>query len=209
MTTRLWRAALIAAALAIAGCADSTDQADVVSTPATTAPLLNSERIEQTFGSYDIEVLQQTASERVSDLYSGMGDDRTTRTFAVVTYPATIDDAVATEHAAIVDGGSIGATFRDAGWTIDKIDRYIGSLPAADVPPAAFDRMNIEPTDLAMHVYRFDVSRDGETIEYATIVELHHPEYLTSAQLIEVFGDSPTDAPEPALLSTINEAAAT
>ncbi|MEO1059629.1 MAG: hypothetical protein AAFY28_22220 [Actinomycetota bacterium] len=207
MTTRLWRAALIAATLAIAGCADSADEADVVSTPATTAPLLNSERIEQTFGSYDIEVLQQTASERVSDLYSGMGADRTTRTFAVVTYPSTIDDAVATEHETIVDGGSIGATFRDAGWTIDKIDRYIGSLPAAEVPPAAFDLMNIEPRELAMHVYRFDVSRDGETIEYATIVELHHPEYLTTEQLVEIFGESPTDAPEPTLLDRIDEVA--
>ncbi|MEM9516714.1 MAG: hypothetical protein AAGA42_17835 [Actinomycetota bacterium] len=208
MTTRRWQAALIAAALAIAGCADSADDAGVVSTPATTAPLLNSERIEQTFGSYGIEVLQQTASERVSDLYSGMGAERTTRTFAVVTYPSTIADAVAVEHETIVDGGSIGATFRDAGWTIDKIDEYIGSLPAADVPPTAFDLMNIEPDELALHVYRFDVSRDGETIEYATIAELHHPEYLTTEQLVEIFGESPTDAPALTLLSAINEAAA-
>lgn len=198
---------MIAAALTIAACGDTSDSASNTSAPVVTAPLLNSERIEQTFGSYGIEVLSQTDAERVSDLYSGMGDDRTTRTFAVVAYPSTIDDAVAEEHATIVDGGSIGSTFRDAGWTIDKIDTYVGEVPAGEIPARAFELMQVEPDDLAMHVYRFDVSRDGPPIEYATIVELHHPEYLTATQLVDIFGPSPTDAPDPALIAQIARAA--
>ncbi|MEM1335375.1 MAG: hypothetical protein AAGG08_18150 [Actinomycetota bacterium] len=212
MTRSVLRAALTAATLAIAaptiaGCSDASGGGSATSTPATSAPLLNSERIELTFGSYGIEVLNQSDSERISDLYSGMGDDRTTRTFAVVAYPSTIDDALADEHATIVGGGSIGSTFRDAGWTIDKIDTYVGELPAADVPARAFELMRIEPDDLAMHVYRFDVSRDGDPIEYATIVELHHPDYLTAGQLVDIFGESPSDAPDVALIADIARAA--
>ena len=46
--------------------------------------LLNSERIAATFGSYGVEVLEQNGAVRVSNLFSGEGEERVTRTFAVV-----------------------------------------------------------------------------------------------------------------------------
>ena len=79
----------------------------------------------------------------------------------------------------------------------------LGEVPAADVPTRPFGLMQIEPDDLMMHVYRFDVSRDDQQDEYATIVELHHPEHLTAPQLVDIFGDSPSDALGPALVAGI------
>ena len=35
-------------------------------------------------------------------------------------------------------------------------------------------------TPLAEHVYVLDVVKDGRAIEYATLVEIHHPDYLTT-----------------------------
>ena len=77
--------------------------------------LLNSERIEQEFGSYDLEVLSSTPALRVSKLFSTQDGQEICRTFAVVAYPGEINDSIAAEHAAILDGGSIGATFTAAG----------------------------------------------------------------------------------------------
>src|ERR1044072_7114553 len=78
--------------------------------------LLNSERIEAKFGSYGIEVLEQNALRRVSNLYSGSGGEKPCRSSAVVPSPPQIDEAVATEHAAVLAGGSLGAVFVAAGW---------------------------------------------------------------------------------------------
>ena len=199
----------IALAAVLTACGDDGDQSGSVSVDVTasTAPLLNSERIEQRFGSYGIEVIAQDEATRVSDLYSGEGAERVTRTFAVVSYPTSIDDAFADEHEAIVAGGSIGSTFRDAGWTIDKRDVYVGSVDGADVPVLAFDSMGIEQQDLALHLYRFDVVRDGETFEYATIAEFHHPDYLTVGEVTSIFGEGEVEQLDPEELARLASAA--
>ena len=46
--------------------------------------LLNSERIEQRFGSYGITVLEQSDLTRVSNLYTLEEERETCRTFAIV-----------------------------------------------------------------------------------------------------------------------------
>ena len=61
--------------------------------------LLNSERIAAAFGSYGVEVLEQDEQVRVSNLFSGAGQDKTCRTFAIVRYPLRLDGAVSAEHA--------------------------------------------------------------------------------------------------------------
>src|SRR5262245_20843411 len=68
--------------------------------------LLNSERIEQKFGSYGIEVLRSDTRARAADLFStatsGGGEQRTCRTFAVTRYPDEIAPAFAAEHREIL-----------------------------------------------------------------------------------------------------------
>lgn len=45
------------------------------------------------------------------------------------------------------------------------------------------------PATLATHVYVFQVRKDGHTYNYATIVEIHHPEYLTATDLEDIYGE--------------------
>jgi len=163
--------------------------------------LLNSERIEQVFGSYGIEVLSSTPTLRVSKLYSMQDGREICRTFAVVVYPREIDGAIAAEHSAILAGGSIGATFAAAGWRVSKVHQYFGELPSTARVEALMG--NIEPSPLAVHVYALGVSKGAEEIQYANIVEVHHPDYLDLADLVELYGpvSVPADGSVPALLA--------
>lgn len=151
--------------------------------------LLNSERIEQAFGSYGIEVLSSTPELRVSNLYSTQGGRRVCRTFAVVVYPHGVDEGLLAEHAAILDGGSIGATFAASGWRVRKDHRYFGEI--ASTPKLESLMGGIEPTRLAVHVYGLSVAKDDADTEYASIVEVHHPDYLGLAELRAIYGDDP------------------
>lgn len=150
--------------------------------------LLNSERIAQTFGSYGVEVLETSPTVRVTNLFSTAGAVRTCRTFAVVLYPTAVDSAVAAEHAAIVAGGSIGAVFASNGWSVRKTHlRY--STRAASPRLAAL--MDIAAgTELAEHAYVLDVVRDGRAIEYAALLEVHHPAYLEAPDLAPIYGSA-------------------
>jgi hypothetical protein len=171
----------------------------VVQTPGAGQPpareVLNSERITAAFGNYGIEVLEQADGRRVSNLYSVSGDEKTCRTFAVVRYPRMIDPQVRAEHAAIVGGGSIGTVFVAAGWEVRKTHLRYGETWAA---PRLASLMRVaEGTPLATHIYALDVAKGGRTIEYATLVEVHHPDYLTSEDLPAIYGpayESPRSA---------------
>jgi hypothetical protein len=166
----------------------------VIATAAQAQPpareLLNSERIAAKFGSYGIEVLEQSSDLRVSNLYSGDSGAKTCRTFAIVRYPPRIDAALRAEHAAILAGGSIGAVFAAQGWQVRKTHLRYGER---DASPTLATLMGVTVgTPLAEHVYVLDVARDGRVIEYAALVEIHHPAYLRVADLAGVYG--PADA---------------
>ena len=148
--------------------------------------ILNSERIAATFGSYGIEVLEQTDGTRVSNLFSGPGDEKTCRTFAVVRYPPRIDAAVTAEHEAIVAGGSIGAVFVAAGWEVRKAHLAYSEIHATQ-RLASLMRI-AEFKTLAVHIYALDVAKGGQTVEYATLVEIHHPDYLSREDLPAIYG---------------------
>lgn len=148
--------------------------------------LLNSERIAAAFGSYGVQVLEQDETVRVSNLYSRTGQETTCRTFAIVRYASRIDPVLRTEHAAIVAGGSIGAVFAAQGWEVRKTHLHYGER-AASMKLAAL--MNVEVgTTLAEHAYVLDVVKNGRTIEYAALVEIHHPDYLDVAELARIYG---------------------
>jgi hypothetical protein len=175
----IWLTHLLIAVVAALGQALATAQA-----PA--RELLNSERIAAKFGSYGIEVLAQDVDFRVSNLYSEAYGARQCRTYAVVKYPPIIDDAIATEHQAIMAGGSIGAVFAERGWRVRKTHLYYGEL---DASPRLVELMGIAPmTRLATHVYTLDVMRDDRVVEYATLIEIHHPEYLKVTDLESIYG---------------------
>ena len=167
------------AVLAAALCACSAQQ-----------ELLNSDRIEQRFGSYGIEVLQQDDRVRRSSLYSVDDGVRTCRTYAVVEYHAPLATELASAHAAIVAGDSIGATLRMAGWEISKETLYVGHVQLPDASHGVARLMRLDGgATLGLHAYRLRLDKDQMTVWYATIIEAHHPDYMSEADLIRLFAD--------------------
>lgn len=150
------------------------------------AQILNSERIAQTFGSYGIEVLYSDAKIRLSNLYSVHDGRRITRTLAIVRYPEEINEAFAKEHAAILEGGSIGATFQAAGWQVMKdYHQYFRSF----LSPRLADLMDVAPgTPMASHAYQLEIAKGDEHYDYALIVEIYHPDYLSESDLVDIYG---------------------
>jgi len=178
--SRITTAALIALALLLSGCSEL---------------LLNSERINQQFGSYGVDVLQSSASRRMSNLYSMDGEQRICRTLALVTFTDPDNAAIAAEHWEITAGGSIGAVFRSEGWTIEKEHQYVGSIHLEPNATLITELMDIQlPAKLAMHVYEFSLQKPGAQIEYATIIEIHHPDYLSAAQLASIYRATPSQS---------------
>ena len=154
------------------------------------ATTLNSERIARKFGSYGIEVIEKKDNIRVSNLYSQEAVGTVCRTFAVVRLTERPDSAIAEAHAIIAAGGSIGAVFKERGWTIAKRHRYLGEIAIIEGRSARITRlMRIQPPAvLAVHVYDLTVRRNGVSFDYATIAELHHPDYLSHSDLVSLFG---------------------
>ncbi len=167
-------------------------------------PLLNSERIELIFGSYGIDVLESNSSIRVSSLYSQRDHQKKTRTFSVVQYPAVIDPLFSAEHDAILAGQSIGLVFKQNGWTIDKRNQYFGLLDANDNYSRAYALFgNIAHAKLAIHIYGFYIQKDDAEFLYATIAEVHHPDYLSLKDLQEIYQqgfDQHTTKTDPVLI---------
>jgi hypothetical protein len=156
---------------------------------------LNSERIEQTFGSYGIDVVYSEASLRISNLFSLHDGVRVTRTLALVGLPATVPAVFAEPHQLVLAGESIGATFQAAGWDVIKTQHAYFS---ADAPAAVAAGMQLPAgTPLAAHAYRLELAQDGRRYQYALIIELHHPDYLQQPDLREIYGDEvATGVPE-------------
>lgn len=154
---------------------------------------LNSERIEAEFGSYGIDVISYEDGLRRASLYSQQDGCKITRTYAIVHFDHVPPDLRTNEHARILAGGSIGATFKAAGWVVTKQTLYIGSLDLRDDVHGLFARMQLrERPELAMHVYRLNVKKGMQSVDYATIVELHHPAYMTEERLLSIFGAGTT-----------------
>jgi hypothetical protein len=162
--------------------------------------LLNSERIEQRFGSYGIDVLESGRAIRVSNLYSLTGQQKICRTFAVVRYPDRIDPSFAVEHGTILDGGSIGAVFAARGWTVRKSHRHYGNVAASAKLQSLMG--GLQSAELALHLYVLEVAKDGVAFDYAVIAEVHHPDYLVLQDLYDIYGDELDDT-DPDLVDSM------
>lgn len=171
-------------------CPEKTGQGNTPGMGNGTVGLGNSERIRLKFGSYGIEVVESGQRIRVSNLYSIHDGVRTNRTFAVVAYPEVIEPEFSGEHEAIIGGQSIGNVFKNNGWHVDKRHQFFSNinLPASDsVAEAVFgDIGEIQPV---IHVYSLFVKKHGAEFLYATIAEVHHPEYLGLDDLRTIYGD--------------------
>ena len=162
--------------------------AAVLSACATESVILNSERIEQRFGSYGIDVLASEAGLRRSSLFSYDGHNKTCRTYAVVQFAADADARCNDAHSRVLAGNSIGETFKEDGWNIRKNTLHIGTVRLPDSSTEVGQLMRLRGAhDLAVHIYQLVLVRDVNEIEYATILEAHHPEYLTEQDLHDIF----------------------
>lgn len=162
--------------------------AAMLSACATESVLLNSERIEKRFGSYGIEVLASEAGLRRSGLLSYDGDTATCRTYAVASFAEDLDGRYDEAHSRVLAGNSIGATFKEDGWDMRKHTLYIGTVRLPDSATEIGRLMRLTGAhDLALHVYRLVIVQDDTEVEYATIMEAHHPEYLVEQDLLETF----------------------
>lgn len=147
------------------------------------APLLNSERIAARYGSYAITVLYQDDSERVSSLESRHADGNIARTLAVVQFAETLPAELRPLHARVLAGESIGATFKAAGWSIDKPLLCLDEIQLPDSEAARRMRIGL-PATVALHAYRFVLTRHPQPpVPYAVIAEVHHPDYLALGDL--------------------------
>lgn len=154
---------------------------------------MNSERIKQEFGSFGIDVLECSSERRVSSLYSVAGGRKICRTHAVVEFNSAVLPALQAEHLRVLAGESIGAVFKSRGWTINKRHTRLGSITLTAREGAIAGSMQVEPPlDVALHSYIFEVRRDASALEYATITELHHPHYLTEADVQAIYGETET-----------------
>lgn len=168
-------------------------------------PNLNSDRIKLKYGSYQVRVLYQDEQWRVSSLESRHEYGSVTRTLALVQYEPVEHPEIAAVDQRIRDGGSIGREFRLAGWKIAKPAIFVGEVKVPLATSTVARLMNITlPQELAAHAYRFEVSRDGERHTYATIIELHHPDFMSKTALRRYYtpprnNDSAGDAIEIAV----------
>lgn len=168
---------------------------------------LNSERIERKFGSFGIAVLSDEGGVRRTNLFSLENGRRTCRTYAIVRFDNVPEELIGEQHTQILSGLSIGATFKQSGWDILKQTRYLGdfNLSGSHSPIPGLMKLQSDPT-VAMHVYRLALKKGEQIVEYATIIELHHPDYLNHESLSELYRVDESDrldTNELSILSTL------
>jgi len=162
--------------------------AAALSACATESLLLNSERIEQRFGSYGIDVLASEAGLRRSSLYSIENGEHVCRTYAVVRFTDNPDSSYGRLHARVLAGNSLGEVFKSNGWSIHKQTLHIGSfaLPTVDTEIGRLMGLGAGRT-VALHIYQLLLARDEQVFEYASIIEAHHPDYLSQFDLLDIY----------------------
>ena len=153
-------------------------------------PTLNSDAIKATFGSYGVEVISQSESTRVANLYSLSGDAKICRTLAVTEFVLPMDPALTEVHRLIRAGGSIGATLRSAGFTINKKLLIKTETAAGDEFVSLTHGSVLVGSPLYTKVYALFAQQDDRQIPYAVIAEAYHPEHFPPAH--EEFSEQPS-----------------
>ena len=144
-------------------------------------PTLNSDAIKATFGSYGVEVISQSESTRVANLYSVSGDTKICRTLAVTEFVLPMDPALTEAHRLIRAGGSIGATLRSAGFSINKKLLIKTETAAGDEFVSLTHGSVLKEAPLYTKVYALFAQQGSRQIPYAVIAEAYHPEHFPPA----------------------------
>ena len=153
-------------------------------------PTLNSDAIKATFGSYGVEVISQGESTRVANLYSLSGNAKICRTLAVTACVLPMDPALIEAHRLIRAGGSIGATLRSAGFTINKKLLIKTETAAGDEFVSLTHGSVLVGAPLYTKVYALFAQQGGLQVPYAVIAEAYHPEHFPPAH--EEFSEEPS-----------------
>lgn len=178
--------------------------AAALSACATETVVLNSERIERRFGSYGIDVLASEAGLRRSSLYSASGESRTCRTYSVVRFTDEPDSSYSPEHTKVLAGNSLGAVFKANGWRIHKQTLHIGSLDIGEENSSIAELMELTGNrSLALHIYQLLLAKGDHIFEYATIVEAHHPDYLSESDLLGIYQYTESESLSAAYLAEV------
>jgi hypothetical protein len=151
---------------------------------------LNSDAIKATFGSYGVEVISQGESTRVANLYSLSGNAKICRTLAVTEFVLPMDPALIEAHRLIRAGGSIGATLRSAGFTINKKLLIKTETAAGDEFVSLTHGSVLVGAPLYTKVYALFAQQGGLQVPYAVIAEAYHPEHFPPAH--EEFSEEPS-----------------
>ena len=180
----------------------------VNATWAEVTPTLNSDAIKATFGSYGVEVISQSESTRVANLYSLSGDAKICRTLAVTEFVLPMDPALIQAHRLIKSGGSIGATLRSAGFSINKKLLIKTETAAGDEFVSLTHGSVLVGAPLYTKVYALFAQQGNRQMPYAVIAEAYHPEHFPPAH--EEFSEEPSrhqaaDRALMALRATINQ----
>ena len=177
-------------------CSDNSENKDT---------LLNSERIENKFGSYGVDIVQSDNQSRVSFLYSLDSNNKKKKsyhTLAVVKFKETIQ--VSAIHKRILNGESIGESFKKEGWEIDKTNHQMMVISNPDKLLFKSWLPKISDEKLALHYYELNVKTENYYYLYAKILEIHHPEYLGLNDLTEVYNLDEETQNNEKLLSMLN-----
>ena len=141
-------------------------------------PTLNSDAIKATFGSYGVEVISQSESTRVANLYSLSDNTKICRTLAVTEFVLPMDRALQDAHRVIRRGGSIGATLRAANFTINKKLLIKTETAAGKEFVKLADGTVTVGAPLYTRVYVLFAQQGELQIPYAVIAEAYHPEHF-------------------------------
>ncbi|MGA9575004.1 MAG: hypothetical protein WBS20_13775 [Lysobacterales bacterium] len=167
-----------------------SNQTDNTAVETLVSELANSDRIRLKFGNYGIEIVENGLRIRVSNLFSTERGVKTNRTFAVVMYPEVIEPAFRKEHEAIISGQSIGIVFKDCEWMIEKRHQYVGQLDIqSDLSAIHSVFGDIGDVLPVIHVYSLVIKKNNAQFHYASIAEVHHPDYLRPEDLKAIYGD--------------------
>ena len=145
-------------------------------------PLLNSERIKFLFDTYEVKLISQDNHIRVSNLNA----NEIMQTCAIVKFANTLPAWLKATHNKIYQGGSIGQTIKDNGFSLIKENLYFGII---ELSARLKLEMRTEEKSAAVHIYEL-VVKNPETLEtfiYCTITEIHNPFYLTLGDLKQLY----------------------
>jgi hypothetical protein len=105
-----------------------------------------------------------------------------------VRFTANIHNSHAAMHERVLAGESLGKVFKDNGWSVQKRTVHISSIESSQLGPQISDLMRLSSTGtLAMHIYQLSLNKGERAFEYATIIETHHPDYLSEDDLQSIY----------------------